>query len=236
MTRHRTALPWLALLCGLAGFAWGPEISAATGAPQAPRELPPVRVVDLTAQDGAVLKASYYAAAAPGPGVLLFHQSNRTRQSWDDVAHRLAAAGINTLTVDMRGTGESGGSYDKWTGPTPAEKKKTWAEDIELAWQYLTSQPGVHRELIGVGGAGVDGVDNAVQTARRHAQQVKSLALLSGETLQDNLQFLHQASQLPELFVVADDDEYPPTVEAMELLYVTASQRESEIHPLPGGG
>jgi tetratricopeptide (TPR) repeat protein len=41
--------------------------------------------------------------------------------------------------------------------------------------------------------------------------------------LPDGLQFLRQASQLPELFVVADNDEYPPTVEAMELLYITAS-------------
>jgi dienelactone hydrolase len=233
MTLQRTALPWLVLLCGLASSAWGAEKSAATGAPQAPHPLPAVRAVDLIAADGAILRASYYAAAAPGPGVLLFHQSNRTRQSWDEVAHRLAAAGINTLTVDMRGTGESGGSYDKWTGPTPAEKKKTWTEDIELAWQFLASQPGVRRELIGVGGAGVDGVDNAVQTARRHAQQVKSLALLSGETLQDNLQFLHQASQLPELFVVADDDEYPPTVEAMKLLYVTATSASRKFIHYP---
>jgi len=52
---------------------------------------------------------------------------------------------------------------------------------------------------------------------------VKSLALLSGETFHDGLQFLRQASQLPGLFVVADDDEYPPTVEAMELLYITSS-------------
>ncbi|HEU5247008.1 MAG TPA: hypothetical protein VFU09_07960, partial [Candidatus Udaeobacter sp.] len=51
--------------------------------------------------------------------------------------------------------------------------------------------------------------------------EVKSLVLLSGET--ESLDFLRQASQLPELFVVADDDEYPPIVEAMELLYVTAS-------------
>src|SRR5207244_11672983 len=32
-----------------------------------------------------------------------------------------------------------------------------------------------------------------------------------------------QASQLPGLFVVDDDDEYPPTVEAMEWLYITSS-------------
>src|SRR5207248_3485075 len=30
------------------------------------------------------------------------------------------------------------------------------------------------------------------------------------------------ASQLPGLFVVSDEDEYPPTVEAMELAYITS--------------
>jgi tetratricopeptide (TPR) repeat protein len=35
--------------------------------------------------------------------------------------------------------------------------------------------------------------------------------------------FLRQASQLPELFVVSDDDEYPPTREAMEWLYINSS-------------
>src|ERR1700738_3734952 len=68
------------------------------------------RAVDLKASDGTMLKASYFAAAKPGPGVLLLHQSNRDRKSWDDVAGQLAAAGINTLTLDMRGFGESGGT------------------------------------------------------------------------------------------------------------------------------
>jgi alpha-beta hydrolase superfamily lysophospholipase len=31
---------------------------------------------------------------------------NRQRKVWDDLAARLAAAGINTLTLDMRGFGE----------------------------------------------------------------------------------------------------------------------------------
>src|SRR6266849_642001 len=70
---------------------------------------PAARVVDLKASDGMVLKATYFAAAKQGPGVLLFHQSNRTRKAWDDVAGQLAAAGINTLAIDIRGYGESGG-------------------------------------------------------------------------------------------------------------------------------
>src|SRR6202043_4172686 len=89
----------------------------------------------------------------------------------------------------------------------------------------------VKREVIGVGGAGLLGVDNSVQAARRHSAEVKSLVLLSGETFQPNLKFLRQASQLPGLFVVSDDDEYPPTREAMEWLYdCSASPQKKFIH------
>jgi hypothetical protein len=87
----------------------------------------------------------------------------------------------------------------------------------------------VNRDVIGVGGAGALGVDNSVETARRHPDQVKSLVLLSGETLRDGLQFLRQASHLPELFVVSDDDEYPSTQQAMALLYVTASSPSKKL-------
>jgi pimeloyl-ACP methyl ester carboxylesterase len=171
-------------------------------------------VVNLKATDGTLLKASYFAAGKPGPGVLLLHQSNRTRKSWDELAAQLAAAGINTLTLDLRGFGESGGKPDD---------KPTDAGDVDTAFQYLVSQPGVKRDVIGMGGAGWLGVNNSVEAARRHPTEVKSLVLLSGEAIQDGLQFMRQPSQLPGLFVVSDEDEYPPTVEAMELLYITSS-------------
>ena len=204
-----------------AGLAVAVVVSA-LGAEQRQAQAP--RAVDLRAADGAVLKASYFAAKAPGPGVLLFHQSNRTRKDWDAVAAELAGTGIHTLTLDMRGFGETGGTpVDKRTDEEWKVVHERTPGDIDLALAYLASQPGVARDVIGVGGAGVIGVQNAVETARRHESQVKSLALLSGETSQEGRQFLRQASQLPELFVVADDDEYPPIVEGMELLYITAS-------------
>ncbi|HVT59094.1 MAG TPA: alpha/beta hydrolase [Thermoanaerobaculia bacterium] len=184
----------------------------ASGAARA--QAPAPRVVDLTSADSTHLKASYFAAATPGPGVLLFHQSNRTRASWAEVAQQLAAAGIHTLTVDSRGHGESSGKDSR---------KERWPHDLDAAFQYLVSQPGVAREVIGIGGAGVMGVEDAVETARRHAAQVKSLVLLSGETLSPQLEFLRQAWQLPGLFVADDNDEYPPIVEAMEWLYLRAS-------------
>jgi pimeloyl-ACP methyl ester carboxylesterase len=194
------------------------------------QQLSTARVVDLKSSDGTILKASYFAASKPGPGVLLLHQGNRTRQSWDDLAGLLAAAGINTLTLDMRGYGESGGKHHKWPREDTPEKRM-WADDIDVAWNYLTSQPGVNGDVIGLGGAGLLGVDNSVLAASRHSTAAKSLVLLSGETYLRGQQFLRQASQLPGLFVVADDDEDPPTEEVMEWIYgVSSSPGKRLIH------
>jgi formylglycine-generating enzyme required for sulfatase activity len=179
------------------------------------------RSVELKSVDGAQLKATYFPAAHPGPGVLLFHQSNRTRASWDDVPRQLVAAGINTLTIDERGYGESAGKKE--------DREQFHTADLDTAFEYLVSQPGVQRDAIGAGGAGWLGVDDSVETARRHSADVKSLVLVSGETLLPQLRFLRQASQLPALFVVSDDDEYPPTVEAMEWLYDTSASPEKHF-------
>jgi tetratricopeptide (TPR) repeat protein len=177
--------------------------------------------VELKSADGTLLKATYFPAAHPGPGVILFHQSNRTRASWDDVPRQLVASGINTLTIDERGYGESAGKKE--------DREQFHAADLDTAFEYLTSQSGVQRDAIGAGGAGWLGVDDSVEVARRHSADVKSLVLVSGETLLPQLRFLRQASQLPALFVVSDDDEYPPTVEAMEWLYDTSASPEKHF-------
>jgi tetratricopeptide (TPR) repeat protein len=165
------------------------------------------QAVDVKLADETVVNGTYFTAAKPGPGVLLFHQSNRTRDSWDDVAKQLVAAGINTLTVDLQRYKEDEG----W-----------WAAE-DAAFELLVSQPGVSRDVIGIGGAGGLGVDLAVEMARRHTNQVKSLVLLSGETIRPQMQFLRRAWQLPGLFVADDLDEYSPGTEEMQWLYDISS-------------
>ena len=111
MRKHRGSL-FLGVLVAALGFAG----SAKSGE----------RIVDLTAADGTKLKATFFAAAKPGPGVLLLHQCNGDRKGWDGLAQQLSAAGINVLTVDNRGFGESGGTpRDKNTaaGRTDREGK-----------------------------------------------------------------------------------------------------------------
>jgi dienelactone hydrolase len=190
----------------------------------APISPPSARVVDLKAADGTSLKATYFTASKPGPGVLLLHQSNRNRESWSLVAAQLASSGINTLTVDMRGMGESAGSR---------KDSERISDDVDAALKYLTSQPGVDPRVVGIAGAGWLGVLQAVEAARRHTETVKSLVMLSGETLRPGLTFLHQAKSLPELFVFSDQDEYPPTQQAMQLLYAASSSWSKKLIHYP---
>jgi dienelactone hydrolase len=181
------------------------------------------RVVDLTAPDGTILKATYFDAGKPGPGVLLLHQCNRDRKVWDGLATQLSGAGVHVLTVDNRGFGESGGApHDTLAQPQEAAvEREKWPGDFDTAIQYLESQPGVTREAMGVGGASC-GVDNSIQTARRHPE-VRSLVLLSGSTDLAGRRYLRSAAKTPVFFSVADDDEFPGSVQAIEWLYSLTS-------------
>jgi pimeloyl-ACP methyl ester carboxylesterase len=189
------------LLIGAPAFAGSPAF--AQGAP-APRD------VALTAADGTKLQATYYAAAAPGPAVLLLHMCNTTRQSWAPLGPQLAAAGIHSLAVDYRGFGESGG--DRFDG-MPAQQAQAaitekWPGDIDTAFDFLLAQPGVDKTRAGAAG-GSCGVTHAVRLARRHPE-VRSLALLAGGLDGEGLTFLAETPWLPIFAAAAADDQYDP--------------------------
>ncbi len=200
------------------------------------KEAPAPRIVDLTAGDGIRLKASYFPAGKPGPGVLLLHQCDHDRKIWDGLAQQLAAAGINVLTMDLRGFGDSGDTPHNTgkAGPIePPEQMQKWPADIDVAYQYLQSQPDAKAGLIGVGGASC-GVSNAIKTAIRHPE-VKSLVLLAGPSDTKDRRFLRQ-TKIPVFFAVADDDPYPLMVPFTQWLYVaTASSEKKFAHYKTGG-
>lgn len=88
----------------------------------------------ISADDGLVLRATYYSAPIrPAPGVLLLHQRGADRTSWEALALKLQAAGYAVLAVDQRGHGETGGAED-------------WAlaqGDASAALEMLASLPGI---------------------------------------------------------------------------------------------
>jgi dienelactone hydrolase len=177
-------------------------------------EPPAPRDVELTAPDALKLKATYYAAAKPGPGVLLLHMCNSNRKAWEPLARQLSAAGIHALALDYRGFGESGG--DRFEND-PQRQQQVMAEkfpgDIDAAFTYLAGQPGVDKSRMGAAG-GSCGVNHAIQVARRHPE-VKSLVLLAGGTDRQGRQFIQQNRWLPIFAASAEDDQYGSEFEVL---------------------
>src|SRR5271163_2158777 len=128
-------------------------------------QAPAPRDVDIVSPDGTKLRATFFAAAKPGPGVLLMHMCNTVRKSWEPVARGLSEAGINALTIDNRGFGESGGPRFEGASPEVSQRlNDKWPEDFDAAYRFLSEQPGVDKARLGAGG-GSCGVNNALKLA-----------------------------------------------------------------------
>jgi dienelactone hydrolase len=207
-------------------------IALSTSAQHAPAQ----RVIDLTSPDGTRLRATFFAAAKPGPGVLLLHQCNRQRKVWDDLAQRFAASGLNVLTVDFRGFGESAGTpLDKLTPEQIQEIfGKKFPVDVDSAYRYLAAQPSVTPSIMAAGGASC-GVNQSVLLASRHPE-VKVLVLLSEGTGRPGREFLRENPNLPLFVAVADDDPDPGVVEFMEWIYSFSTNPINKFEHFPKGG
>ena len=163
-----------------------------------------VATVSLKASDGTLLKGSYYAAAQPGPGLLLLHQCNRDRSAWAAFATDAAARGYHVFALDYRGYGESEGRrFENYQEQGPVIQEK-WPGDVDAAFAFLTSQPGVDKARIGAAGASC-GVNQAVQLARRHPE-VRTVVLLSGGIQPDAREYVRRTTAMPVLTAASLDD------------------------------
>jgi len=194
------------------------------------------RDVTFSATDGTPLKATLYAAGKPGPAVLLLHMCNTTRVSWEPLGPQLAAAGISALALDYRGFGESGGPRFDTVPPQDAQEMVTskWPGDIDAAYTFLLSQPGVDKTRIGAAG-GSCGVAEAVHFAQRHPE-VRSLVLLAGPLDPGGLAFLEKTTWLPIFAAGAADDQYDDnTPELMQWLLALSGNPRNKFSGFKDG-
>ena len=192
------------------------------------------RDLSLKAKDGTTLKATFYPAAKSGPGVILLHQCNRDRKAWEPLATALSNSGINVLTLDFRGYGESQG--ERYLQLTANEQgrwvREVWPGDVDIAFDYLKSQPNVKHDQLGAGGSSC-GVNQSIHLAMRHPE-VRSLALLSGTTDHAGRKFLASARHLPILMAAAEDDGL--TVSEMKWQMTYSPQEQNRFIQYKEGG
>lgn len=174
--------------------------------------------VEFAAPDGLMLQGTYWAAAGPGPGVLLLHQCNADRASWEPLGRALAAAGCHVLAFDLRGFGGSKGGLG---GDFATDSKTLWPMypgDVDRAVEFLRGLPDVDGARLGVMGASCGG-SQALLLALRD-EKVKALGFLSsslpwlGES--DVAQFTANRS-MPVLAIGAEEDE--GTFERMKAMF-----------------
>ena len=112
--------------------------------------------VSIDSADGVKLAGSFYPApTSNSPGLLLLHQWQSDRHSYDDFAKRMQAKGFNVLSIDGRGFGESAKKADGTTveaGRTDADVKAMLG-DVSAAFDFLSKQKNVAPAKIGIVGA-----------------------------------------------------------------------------------
>ena len=118
--------------------------------------------------DDQPLVGLYYAAPEPdSPAVLLMHHGGGRKEAWIDLIPLLQEAGYATLTVDLRGHGETGGSFN---GDLAQEDAHLWIE-------WLRAQPDIDPDHVSIVGASL-GADVGLQVMAGD-EQIVTLAALS---------------------------------------------------------
>jgi dienelactone hydrolase len=176
--------------------------------------------VELTTSDGLTIVGTFVPAqgASPAPACLLVHQLGADRSTYSDFQQALAAAGIASLAIDMRGHGESTGGAELSHRGFSQEQWEDVANDFKAGLDYLRSQNGVDPTRLGIVGASIAAnlavIFAADEISSGAANTVKALVLLSPGTRYHGIQPLPRARDLGRIPVLVvssshDSQSYP---------------------------
>jgi dienelactone hydrolase len=136
--------------------------------------------VTIDSADGVKIIGTYLTAPKPKtPALLLLHQWQSDRHSYDDFAKQMHEKGFAVLSIDGRGFGESTRKGDGSTisaGRSDADVEAMLG-DVDAAFNYLAKQQNVDAAKIGIVGASY-GSSLAIIYAADHLN-VAAVALLS---------------------------------------------------------
>ena len=196
--------------------------------------------VKISSPDGVVLVGTLFESEkANSPGLLLLHQWQSDRHSWDDFAKDLQNDGFNVLTIDGRGFGDS----TKRSDGTAVAANRTDADvkamlgDVDSAFSFLSKQSKVDASRLGIIGASY-GSSLALIYAADHPN-VAAIALLSpGTNYFGNMHTgpaISKYGARPSFMASAEDD--PDSNKAVvELAALTTEPNRAVVVSVPKGG
>ena len=157
----------------------------------------------LETRDGVCLSGDLWTGAKGAGGVVLLHMNPEAndRSNWPvPFLQGLADRGLYVLSIDRRGTGQSGGvATDAFDG----DKGRY---DVEAAVDALSDEGMGKLAIISASNGTTSAVDYAAWSARDEA--LTGVVLMTGGTYTENQTSMddYAAEALPTLFVVATDE------------------------------
>lgn len=212
--------------------------SAPASSPVRPSASEP-QTVNITSPDEVVIVGSYFdSGKQSSPALLLLHQWQSDRHSYDDLARSMQNIGFCVLSIDGRGFGESTKTADGKSvsaGRTPADVK-AMVGDVGASFDFLVKQKNVDPSHIGIVGASY-GSSLALLYAADDPK-ISAVALLSpGLNYFGNMPTepaIRKYGDRPLLLVAADDDK--ESADSVRTLTGAAKNDKYEMKIYPAGG
>lgn len=191
-----------------------------------------VNQVTFTTDDGWEIYGSYYVSGAEhAPCVLLLHMMPADRHSYDNFAPKLAGAGYDVLSIDLRGHGESlykHGDKRSFEDFSDVEHQES-VGDIEAARAFLVEK-GADTTRMAIVGASI-GANLALVYAAGD-EGVKTVVLLSPGLDYRGVETataMEAYGERPALIVASDEDEYSAE-SCRELKDIAGERAELKIY------
>lgn len=176
------------------------------------------------------------ASEAPAPAVLLLNKANGDRTVYEALARHLAARGLASLRLDLRGHGESTNLGRFIPGERPRSPLIWDAEvDVVAAHHYLASQARLDGDRIGIVGGSYSGEEMA-EAGRLRGYAQAYVALSPGSFTEESIAAI-DSSGVPWLFVTSKNERYLREITAavqaqsqtVELLIVPGTRHATEL-------
>jgi dienelactone hydrolase len=198
--------------------------------------------VTIESPDGVKLVGSFYSANKPNsPALLMLHQWESDRHSFDDLAATMQADGFNVLTVDGRGFGES---TTKANGSAVSAGKSqsdvdNMLGDVGAAFDFLSKNPNVDPKRIGILGASYGSSLALLYAAGK--PEVAAIAMLSPGLdyfghMKTEPAFEKYGNRPAYMMAAEDDGESANAIRKLNPITSNVAKYEQTIHARGGHG
>jgi len=176
------------------------------------------------------------ASEEPLPSVLMLNQADGDRTAYRELARHLAARGIASLRLDLRGHGESTNLGRFVPGEQPRSPLIWDAEvDVVAAHTYLTSHPRLDANRVGIVGGSYSGEEMA-EAGRQHGYARAYVALSPGSFSEESILGI-DASAVDWLFIASKNERFLQEItasvqqqsQAVELVIVPGTAHASDL-------